>query len=696
MIDISKIRNIGIAAHIDSGKTTLSERVLFYTGKIHQIIEVRSKGGNGPTMDSMDLEREKGITIQSAATHAEWKGYHFNLIDTPGHIDFTVEVERALRVLDGTVLVLCGVAGVQSQSITVDRQMRRYNVPRIAFINKVDRQGANPDKVVTQLEEKLNHRPVLLTMPIGLEDNFEGVVDLIKMKAIYYEGEQGSEVVERDIPAHLVEEAESRRATMIEILADYDDVVAEKFLGEEEISVEEIKNAIRVHTIALHITPVFVGTAKMNKGVQTMLDGVVDYLPAPNEIKNIALDLDNNEEEVVMQNDPNKAAVLLAFKLEDGQYGQLTYMRIYQGSVKKGDFIYNAANGKKVKIPRLVRMHASEMQEIEEAQAGDIVAMFGVDCASGDTFTDGNVNYSMTSMFVPAPVIELSVKTKERSAQANFSKAMNRFQKEDPTFRVYRDDESGETIMCGMGELHLDIYVERIRREYNCEIIVGQPKVAYRETITSNADYDYTHKKQSGGSGQYARVAGFIEPLAADSEEPYEFVNKIVGGTISKDYIPACDQGFKDQLAEGVLIKQPLVNVKVELNDGAMHAVDSSDMAFKLAARAAIRQAVTKAKPVILEPIMKLEVSAPEEFQGVIIGQLNQRRGIVINTNIDAGYVTIDAEVPLKEMFGYSSDLRGSTQGKGEFTMEFAKYMPVPKGVQDEIIKEYQESEKNK
>jgi elongation factor G len=434
----------------------------------------------------------------------------------------------------------------------------------------------------------------------------------------------------------------------------------------------------------------------MNKGVQTMLDGVVDYLPAPNEVKNIALDLDDNEAEVAMNNDPNKPAVLLAFKLEDGQYGQLTYMRIYQGSVKKGDFIYNAANGKKVKIPRLVRMHASEMQEIEEASAGDIVALFGVDCASGDTFTDGKVNYSMTSMFVPSPVIELSVKPKERSAQANFSKAMNRFQKEDPTFRVYRDDESGETIMCGMGELHLDIYVERIRREYNCEIVVGQPKVAYRETITTRADYDYTHKKQSGGSGQYARVAGYIEPLPADSAEPYEFSNKIVGGVISKEYIPACDNGFKEQLAEGVLIKQPLVNVKVELNDGSMHSVDSSDMAFKLAARAAIRQAASKAQPVILEPIMKLEVSAPEEFQGVIIGQLNQRRGIIINTSIDAGYVTIDAEVPLKEMFGYSSDLRCSTQGKGEFTMEFAKYMPVPKSVQEEIIKEYQESEKNK
>lgn len=693
-MQLEQLRNIGIAAHIDSGKTTLSERILFFTGKIHKIVEVRSKTGDGPTMDSMDLEREKGITIQSAATFSEWKDIKINLIDTPGHIDFTVEVERALRVLDGAVLVLCGVAGVQSQSITVDRQMKRYHVPRIAFINKVDRSGANPDRVIDQLQEKLHHKPVMLTMPIGLEDKFEGVVDLIEMHAIYYEGEHGEKIVNKEIPDHLKEEAETRRLTMIERLADHDDIIAEKFLMEEEVTKEELMNSIRKQTIDMHITPVFVGTAKMNKGIQTLLDGVRDYLPTPDQIDNYALDLDKNEEEVLLLSDPSKPLVMLAFKLEDGRFGQLTYMRIYQGSIKKGDFIYNSQNKKKIKVPRLVRMHASEMVDIEEAKAGDIVAMFGVDCASGDTFTDGSVNYSMTSMFVPKPVIELSVKPKEKSGQVNFSKAMNRFQKEDPTFQVYRDEESGETIIRGMGELHLEIYIERIKREYNCEVLVGQPKVAYREAITSKADYDYTHKKQTGGSGQFGRVAGFIEQIPADSADTFEFDNKIVGGAIPKEYIPAVEKGFQEQLEEGILIGQPIVGIRATLNDGSFHPVDSSDNAFRTAGKMAMREAIRKANPIILEPIMKLESSAPEEFQGVVIGQLNQRRGIITNTYIEAGYVTVEAEVPLKEMFGYSSDLRGSTQGKGEFTMEFLRYSPVPKSVQEDIIKEYEEKKK--
>lgn len=690
-MEISKIRNIGIAAHIDSGKTTLSERILFYTGKIHQIIEVRSKTGSGPTMDSMDLEREKGITIQSAATYCQWKDWNINLIDTPGHIDFTVEVERALRVLDGAVMVLCGVAGVQSQSITVDRQMRRYNVPRVAFINKVDRSGANPDRVIDQLREKLHHNAIMVTMPIGIEDKFEGVVDLLKMKALYYKGSQGEEIVEAEIPAHLAEEAKTRRTQLIENLSDFDDEIAEKFLGDEPISYDELVAAIRKNTVALRLVPVFVGSAKMNKGVQTLLDGVGMFLPSPGEVTNIALDLDKGEEKVELESDPTKPAVALAFKLEDGKYGQLTYMRIYQGTMKKGDNIINSQNGKKVKIPRLVRMHASEMHDIEEASSGEIVAMFGVDCSSGDTFTDGEVNYSMTSMFIPTPVVELSVAPKEKSAQANFSKAMNRFQKEDPTFRVYRDEESGETIIKGMGELHLEIYIERIKREYNCEVVVGKPKVAYREAITKALPFDYTHKKQTGGSGQFARVAGEIAPIPADSPESYEFVNKIVGGSIPKEYVPAVDKGFVEQLHEGVLIGQPIVGVRATINDGSTHPVDSSDMAFKICAKTAMRETIAKCGPVILEPIMKLETSAPEEFQGVIIGQINQRRGIIINTFIEAAYVTVEAEVPLKEMFGYSGDLRSVTQGKGEFSMEFLKYSQVPKNVQDDIIKEYKE-----
>ena len=695
MLDISKVRNIGIAAHIDSGKTTLSERVLFYTGKIHQIIEVRDKTGSGPTMDSMDLEREKGITIQSAATYAQWNDYQINLIDTPGHIDFTVEVERALRVLDGAVLVLCGVAGVQSQTSTVDRQMRRYNVPRIAFINKVDRSGANPDRVVQQLEEKLNLKPVLITMPIGLEDHFEGLIDLLKMKAIHFDGDNGEIIRESEIPEYLLEEAQLRRLSIVERLSDFDDNIAEKFLADKFVTREEMMPVIRKQTIALHITPVFIGTAKKNKGVQLMLDGACEYLPAPNEIKNEALDLDNNEEKIELLTDPSKPFVGLAFKLEDGRFGQLTYMRVYQGTVKKGEFIYNAKSKKKIKVPRLVRMHANEMHDIDEASSGDIVALFGVECSSGDTFNDDRANYSMTSMFVASPVIELAVSPKEKAGLVNFSKALNRFQKEDPTFHVKRDEESNETIISGMGELHLEIYVERIKREYNCEVVIGKPKVAYRETIQQRAEYNYTHKKQTGGSGQFARVAGYVEPIPAEENKDYEFVDAIVGGVISREYIPACDKGFAEQLRDGFLIDQPMVNVRVVLNDGAIHAVDSSEMAFKLASKYALKEVIQKAKPILLEPIMKLETTAPEEFQGVAIGQINQRRGIIINTSNEAGYVVVEAEVPLKDMFGYSSDLRGMTQGKGEFTMEFLKYSPVPRSIQEEIIEDYKKSKKN-
>lgn len=695
MADISKLRNIGIAAHIDSGKTTLTERILFYTGKIHKIVEVRSKDGSGPTMDSMDLEREKGITIQSAATYATWGDHNINIIDTPGHIDFTVEVERALRVLDGAVLVLCAVAGVQSQSITVDRQMKRYKVPRLAFINKSDRSGANPDRVIAQLREKLALNPVMFTMPMGLEEKLAGVIDLLNMQAVYFEGEQGTELRRADIPAEFLEEAKRRRNELVEKVSDFDDAIAEKFLMEEEVTAEEIKPVVRKAVIALQLVPVFVGTAIKNKGVQLLLDGVVDYLPSPNEMNYSALDANNDEAEVPLTTDPAKTPVLLAFKLEDGKYGQLTYMRIYQGKVKKGDFIFNSSNDKKYKVPRLVRMHANEMQDIEEAEAGDIVATFGIDCSSGDTFTDGTKKYTMETMFVPTPVIELTVAPKEKSGQVNFSKALNRFQKEDPTLRVSRDEESGDTIIKGMGELHLEIYIERIKREYNCEVIVGEPKVAYREAINRKVEFDYTHKKQTGGSGQFARVAGYIEPIPLETAVNYEFSNKIVGGSIPKEYIPACDKGFQEQLTSGVLIDQPVVGVKVEINDGSTHAVDSSDMAFKLASKQAMKEAMAKASPVILEPIMKLEVSAPEEFQGVVIGQLNQRRGIIVNTAVENLYVVVECEVPLKEMFGYSTDLRSATQGKGEFSMEFLKYNQVPKNVQDEIIKAYQESKKD-
>ncbi len=691
MNDLTKVRNIGISAHIDSGKTTLSERILFYTGKIHKIIEIRSKTGDGPTMDSMDLEREKGITIQSAATFCEWDDYTINLIDTPGHIDFTVEVERALRVLDGAVLVLCGVAGVQSQSITVDRQMRRYGVPKLAFINKLDRQGASAYRVTQQLREKLNLNAVMVSLPIGIEENFAGVIDLIEMNAVYFDGPQGEDIRKDVIPADMMDLANEKRNELIEACADFDDHIAEKFLVGDAVTAAELIPVIRKATIELKLVPAFCGSAKINKGVQFLLDGVGLFLPNPHDVSNYALNRDNNEEQVEMISDSTKPLVALAFKLEDGRYGQLTYMRIYQGTMKKGDNIINTNNQKRYKIPRLVRMHASDMIEIEEAGAGDIVATFGIDCASGDTFTDGKLNYGMTTMYIPSPVIELSVKPKEKVGLESFSKALNRFQKEDPTFRVSRDEESGDTIIKGMGELHLEIYIERIKREYKCEVIVGQPKVAYREAITIKSDFDYTHKKQSGGSGQFARIAGYFEPMDPETEGTFQFSNKIVGGTVPKEYIPAVEKGFVEQLHEGVLIGQPMVGVKAELNDGSTHAVDSSEMAFKIAAKAAVRESLMKCKPVILEPIMKLETSIPEEFQGVAIGQVNQRRGIILNTAMDNGYVVVEAEVPLKEMFGYSTDLRSATQGKGEFTMEFLKYNQVPKSVQDDIIKAYQE-----
>lgn len=686
---LEKVRNIGISAHIDSGKTTLTERILFYTGRIHAIHEVKGKDGVGATMDHMELERERGITIQSAATNVHWKDIEINIIDTPGHVDFTIEVERALRVLDGAILVLCGVAGVQSQSITVDRQMRRYKVPRLAFINKLDRSGANPFRVAEALRDKLRHNVVLMQLPIGLEDRLQGVVDLVKMKAYIFSGPNGETIEEKEIPADMMEDAKKYHHELVGKAADFDDEVAEKFLNEEEPTVEQIKRGIRKGCLNLDLTPVFMGSAYKNKGVQKLLDGVEDYLPNPKEISNEALDLDKNEEKVALSADPTKPLVALAFKLEDGRFGQLTYMRIYQGTMKKGDFIINTANQRKVKIPRLVRLHADAMEDIDQASAGDIVALFGIDCSSGDTFTDGTVNFAMTSMFVPDAVISLAVAPKDKSGAANFSKALQKFRKEDPTFRVHRDEESSETIISGMGELHLEIYIERMKREFNCEVIAGQPQVAYRETIGAAAPFDYTHKKQTGGAGQYAKVVGTFEPLDSP-DKTYEFVNNIVGGKIPREYIPAVDKGFQEQMTKGLLIGFPVVGVKAILTDGAYHDVDSSEMAFRICAMAAFRESYFKAKPTALEPIMKLEVSAPEEFQGNVLGQVNQRRGMINGTTTNEGFVTVEAEVPLSEMFGYSTELRSATQGKGEFTMEFSRYAAVPRNIQEELVKKYE------
>ncbi len=690
--DPEKIRNIGISAHIDAGKTTLTERILYYTNRIHAIHDVKGKDGVGATMDFMELEKERGITITSAATYCEWRGHEINIIDTPGHVDFTIEVERALRVLDGGILVLCSVGGVQSQSITVDRQMARYRVPCLAFINKCDRTGANPYKVVEQLKEKLGHNAVLMQIPMGLESDFGGVVDLVTMKAVYFDGANGEHVRYEEIPPELMEEAEKRREELIDAASMFSDELMEAAL-EGEVPEDLLRAAIRVGTLKRELTPVFMGSAYKNKGVQPLLDAVTYYLPHPAEVENRALDLDRDEEEVVLEADPEKPLVALAFKLEEGRYGQLTYIRVYQGTLRKGDFIQNNRTGHKIKVGRVVRMHANQMEDIEEIPAGYIGALFGIDCVSGDTFTTPGYRYSMTSMHVPEPVISLAIVPADNKAQVNMSKALSRFTKEDPTFRAYVNHETGETIISGMGELHLEVYIERMKREYNAEVTVGAPQVAYRETITRRADFNYTHKKQTGGAGQFGRVAGWIEPLP-DGE--FEFESQIVGGAIPTEFIPSCEKGFRASMEKGLLLGFPVTGVKVVINDGQAHSVDSSDMAFQAAARGAFKEAYMKAKPAILEPIMKVVVETPTEFQGAVMGSLNQRRGMIIGTQDEGDMCVIEAEVPLAEMFGYSTTLRSATQGKAQFTMEFATYKQVPKNVAEELIKKAMEEKKKK
>ena len=683
--DLNRLRNIGISAHIDSGKTTLTERILFYTQRIRVMHDVKGKDGVGATMDSMELERERGITIASAATYCEWANHFVNIIDTPGHVDFTIEVERSLRVLDGAVLVLCGVAGVQSQSLTVDRQMRRYSVPRLAFINKLDRSGANPFRVTEQLREKLKHNAVMMQIPIGLEAQFEGVVDLATMKACYFDGTNGEKIRIEEIPAALQAQAAEKRHEMLDAVSMFSDELLEAVL-EDKATPEMIYTAVRAGTLSLKLTPVFLGSAYKNKGVQPLLDAVTLYLPNPIEVTNTALDLSKDEEKVVLEAAPDKPLVALAFKLEETRFGQLTYIRIYQGSLKKGDTIINRRTGKEVRVGRLVRMHASEMEDITESMAGDIVALFGIDCASGDTFTSDRINVAMTSMHVPDPVIHLTIKAKDRKMQANVAKALNRFSKEDPTFKTRVDEESGETIISGMGELHLDVYVERMKREYGAEVETGAPQVAYREAISQRADFNYTHKKQTGGAGQFGRVAGFIEPLESGD---FEFVDEITGGSIPREFISSVEKGFRSMIKKGRMIGFPVTGLRVVINDGSAHAVDSSDNAFQAAARGAFRDVYHRAKPQILEPLMKVSVEGPTEFQGAFVRTIMQRRGIIVGTTESEGFARVDADVPLSEMFGYSTDLRSSSQGKAEFTMEFNRYVPVPSEVSKELIKKY-------
>jgi len=690
--DIAKVRNIGISAHIDSGKTTLTERILYYTQRIHTIHDVKGKDGVGATMDSMELERERGITIASAATYCEWKGHEINIIDTPGHVDFTIEVERSLRVLDGAILVLCAVGGVQSQSITVDQQMKRYEVPCVAFVNKCDRSGANPYRVIDQLKEKLGHNAVGMQMPIGLEADFSGIIDLVSMKSVYFDGDNGDKVRIEKIPEKLIEEAIERRELLLDAASMFSDSLTELILEEADIPEEMILKAIRRGVIARQLTPVFMGSAYKNRGIQPLLDGITDLLPCPLDVENRALDMERDEATVLLTADTQKPTVALAFKLEDGAFGQLTYIRVYQGAIVKGDTIVNIRTGKKVKVGRVIRMHANQMEDIKSIPAGYIGALFGIDCASGDTFTAPGISYTMTSMYVPDPVISLAVTPADHQSEINMSKALSRFTKEDPTFRVHVNDETGDTIISGMGELHLEVYIERMLREYSARVNPGMPRVAYRETITCKAQFDYIHKKQTGGAGQFGRVAGYLEPI---SDNDFVFENRVTGGAIPTQFISACEKGFMQCLAKGPKMGFPVTGIKVVINDGASHAVDSSDMAFQAAARGAFLQAYRSAKPVIHEPIMKVSAESPSQFQGSVMGSLNQRRGMIVGSQEEGTICVIDAQVPLAEMFGYSTVLRSLTQGQAQFTMEFAFYKQVPQSIAEELLKKATEEKKN-
>ena len=693
--DISTYRNIGISAHIDSGKTTLTERILFYTGLIHKISEVRGEG-DGAKMDHMELEKERGITITSAAVTTQWNDHLIQIIDTPGHVDFTVEVERSLRVLDGAILVLCGASGVQSQSITVDRQMRRYKVPCMAFINKLDRAGASAVKVTGQLRDKLNHNAVMMQIQIGEEGDFDGVVDLFKRKAYYFDGEKGTEIREEEVPADLVDQMEEYRANMMDSVAMFNDDMMELVLEEKEVPEEMFNETLRKAVIAREITPVFMGSAFKNKGVQLLLDAVVKYLPSPLDMQYWGNDVESGEKVQVFA-DAKKPLCAMAFKITDETYGQLTYTRIYQGVLNKGDTPYNPRLGKTQRVGRIVQMFSNDKIELQSARAGDIIAMVGVDCASGDTYCQSEEGaLTMEAMHVQNPVIELALKPAKQDDLPKISKALNRFMKEDPTFQVSVDPESNETIIKGMGELHLEIYVQRIEREYKANVIVGAPKVNYREAPTLAADFDYKHKKQSGGSGQYGHVVGQLKPLVLDEsgdddQENIKINNNIVGGAIPKEYIPGIEKGFRESMDKGPLAGYQVLGAELDINDGTYHPVDSSEMAFKIAARNAFKEAFLASKPVILEPVMKVEVETPTEFQGTVQGDLSSRRGILSGSDMREDLTIIECEVPLSEMFGYSTELRSMTQGKAGFSMEFSKYKPVPNSIQEQLVAKYKE-----
>ncbi len=695
---LANIRNIGISAHIDSGKTTLTERMLFYAGRIHRMHEVKCKDGGGATMDFMELERERGITITSAATTVTWRNRQINIIDTPGHVDFTVEVERSLRILDGAVLVLCAVGGVQSQSITVDRQMRRYRVPRIAFINKMDRIGADPARVLSELETKLGHVAVPMQLPIGISADFEGVIDLIDMKAVYYDGNRGETVRCEEIPERLRHDADRARHGMLDTLSLYDDELMEVMLEGREPSADQIHKAVRSITMRREITAVFFGSAYRNKGVQSLLDAVTRYMPSPLDRIAYASDNTNDGAEVAISADPDGPLVAMAYKLSDESFGQVTYARIYQGRLEKGKSYKVARTGAKKRVGRICRLHADKLEDVTVARAGDIVGIIGMDCVSGDTLCDLSINVSLESIHCPEPVISIAVVPERVSDRDPMSKAINRFVKEDPTFHCHFDEETGQTILSGMGELHLEVYVERMRREFRANVMVGRPQVKYRETPTRVTPFNYKHRKQTGGAGQYAHVVGTLTPLEPGGSD-YEFESKVTGGRVPTEFIPSVDKGFQMARSNGPLAGFEVVGVKMVLEDGSAHAVDSSDLAFQICARTAFRQAIRDAAPVLQEPIMLVEVETSAEHQGSVSGDLASRRGMIIGSHTKGHNVILEAEVPLANMFGYSTDLRSLTQGRAGFTMEFACYRRTPAQVQDEIIekarKDREEAGKN-
>ncbi len=692
-MNLETLRNIGISAHIDSGKTTLSERILFYCGRIHKMEEVHGNGA-GATMDHMDLERERGITITSAATNVDWQQHSINLIDTPGHVDFTVEVERSLRVLDGAVLVLCAVGGVQSQSITVDRQMRRYHVPRLAFINKMDRTGADPQRVCDQIREKLDDDAILLQWPLGAGETFEGIVDLITMQAIYFDGDKGEKVRTEAISESQRDEVEAARQQMLEALSMYSDSLMELLLVEDDVPEELIYRVVREACQAQDMTPVLLGSAYKNKGVQPLMDAVIRYLPSPLVRKIVASGHETPDQKVPLSPEQDKPMVAMAFKIVDDPYGQLTFMRIYQGAIEKGNTYYNQRTGRKNRFSRIVRMHADEREEVDRAVAGDIVAVMGVDCASGDTYATRPKYCTLESIFVPDSVIKVAVAPRSSADGDRLARALTRFRKEDPTFRVSTDEETGETILAGMGELHLEVYIERMRREYRVDVEVGAPKVSYREAPTRAVEFNFRHKKQTGGSGQYAHIVGQLAPLSEDAEETFLFEEHVVGGRIPKEYIPSVEKGFRKVLAKGPVAEYPVVRTHVILEDGSYHEVDSSDMAFQTCARNCFRQYFPKTKPVLLEPIMRITVECHVDFQGQVTGDLVSRRGMIVSTDMVGHIATLTAEVPLAETFGYATDLRSKTQGQGTFTMEPHVYRRVPMSIQETIVHERRDPKK--